>query len=267
MRSYNVLNKNEFQHNEYSIVPIRDKDKFDIMKWRNEQIYHLRQKKKLTKNSQEKYFKDTVNNLFKENYPSQILFSFLKNDVCDVSEEIFMPLTVGGGVCSLDDFRLLLNNGADKISINSAAISNPNFIKIAAEKFGSQCVVVSIDFKKDENGEYFVYTNCGKKKTSYHPVEWALLAQKHGAGELLLTSISHDGMKKGLDLNIIKEVSSTVSIPVIASGGCGLSKDFSDGFITGKASAVAAGSFFAHRDQNFMQTRSHIYNSGVNIRK
>jgi imidazole glycerol-phosphate synthase subunit HisF len=220
--------------------------------------------------SQSKIFQDQISDeliFINIDIENRKKINLLAKVICDVSEEIFMPLTVGGGVCSLDDFRLLLNNGADKISINSAAISNPNFIKIAAEKFGSQCVVVSIDFKKDENGEYFVYTNCGKKKTSYHPVEWALLAQKHGAGELLLTSISHDGMKNGLDLNIIKEVSSTVSIPVIASGGCGLSKDFSDGFITGKASAVAAGSFFAHRDQNFMQTRSHIYNSGVNIRK
>ena len=220
--------------------------------------------------SQSKIFQDQISDeliFINIDIENRQKINLLAKVICDVSEEIFMPLTVGGGVCSLDDFRLLLNNGADKISINSAAISNPNFIKIAAEKFGSQCVVVSIDFKKDENGEYFVYTNCGKKKISYHPVEWALLAQKHGAGELLLTSISHDGMKNGLDLNIIKEISSTVSIPVIASGGCGLSKDFSDGFITGKASAVAAGSFFAHRDQNFMQTRSHIYNSGVNIRK
>lgn len=220
--------------------------------------------------SQSKIFQDQVSdelifiNIDPENRQK---INLLANVICDVSEEIFMPLTVGGGVCSLDDFRLLLNNGADKISINSAAISNPNLITIAAEKFGSQCVVVSIDFKKDEKGEYFVYTNGGKKKTPYHPVEWALLAQKHGAGELLLTSISHDGMKNGLDLSITTEVSNSVSIPVIASGGCGLAKDFSDGFIIGKASAVAAGSFFAHRDQNFMQTRSQIYNSGVNIRK
>lgn len=220
--------------------------------------------------SQSKIFQDQISDeliFINIDIENRQKINLLANVICDVSEEIFMPLTVGGGVCNLDDFRLLLNNGADKISINSAAISDPNLITIAAEKFGSQCVVVSIDFKKDENDEFFVYTKWGKEKTSYHPVEWALLAQKHGAGELLLTSISHDGMKNGLDLNIIKEVSSAVSIPVIASGGCGLAKDFSDGFKIGKASAVAAGSFFAHRDQNFMQTRSHIYNSGVNIRK
>lgn len=184
-----------------------------------------------------------------------------------VSQEIFMPLTVGGGVSCIDDFRLLLSNGADKISINSEAVSNPDLIRKAADKFGSQCVVVSIDFKKDEGGNYFVYTNGGTTKTLYHPEEWAQKVETYGAGELLLTSIDHDGMKNGLDIPIINSIVSSVSIPVIAAGGCGLAKDFSDGFILGNASAVAAGTFFAHRDQNFMQTRSHIFNAGVNIRK
>jgi len=184
-----------------------------------------------------------------------------------VSQEIFMPLTVGGGVNKIEDFRLLLSNGADKISINSAAILNPELITKAADKFGAQCVVVSIDYKKDQTGNYFVYINGGKDKTSFHPVEWAKKAQEYGAGELLLTSIDNDGMKNGLDLQITREITDSVTLPVITSGGCGLAKDFSDGFIIGKASAVSAGTFFAHRDQNFMQTRSHILNAGVNIRK
>ena len=183
-----------------------------------------------------------------------------------VSEEIFMPITVGGGIKSSYDFRELLSNGADKISINTSAILRPELITETSEKYGAQCVVVSIDFKKDEQGEYWVYINGGKEKTSYHPLDWALKVEKLGAGELLLCNISFDGMREGLDLGITKSISENVSIPVITSGGCGLSQHFVDGFLKGKADAVAAGSFFAHRDQNFMQTRSQIKNAGINIR-
>jgi imidazole glycerol-phosphate synthase subunit HisF len=178
-----------------------------------------------------------------------------------------MPLTVGGGVTTLEDFRTLLSNGADKIAINTAAHNNPILITEAAEKFGSQCVVVSIDYKKDKNGNYKVYKNCGQEETAHHPLEWAKKVETLGAGELLITSIDNDGQKNGLDLEITNQITQGVNIPVITSGGCGLSKDFSDGFLIGKASAVSAGTFFAHRDQNFMQTRSHILNAGVNIRK
>lgn len=183
-----------------------------------------------------------------------------------VAEEIFMPITVGGGVKAVDDFRLLLNNGADKISINTAAIQNPELIKQASDRYGAQCVVVSIDYKKNTAGEYRVFIDGGQIETIYHPLEWALLAEERGAGELLLCNIDHDGMRIGLDLEITRSISESVSIPVITSGGCGLAQQFSDGFLIGKADAVAAGSFFAHRDQNFMQTRSQIKNSGVNIR-
>lgn len=183
-----------------------------------------------------------------------------------VSEEIFMPVTVGGGVSSVEDFRELLSNGADKISINSAAVERPELITEASEKFGAQCVVVSIDFKQDASGDYHVYTNGGQEKTKWHPTEWALHAEKLGAGELLLCNISCDGMRGGLDLDIIRSISVNSSVPVIASGGCGLAQHFSDGFLIGHADAVAAGSFFAHRDQNFMQTRSQIKNAGINIR-
>lgn len=183
-----------------------------------------------------------------------------------VSEEIFMPITVGGGVKTLDDFRELLNNGADKISINTSAFNQPDLVTEASEKYGAQCVVVSIDYKKDETGEYHVYINGGQEKTSFHPLDWALKAEKNGAGELLLCNISSDGMRVGLDLEITRAISENSSIPVITSGGCGLAQHFADGFLIGKADAVAAGSFFAHRDQNFMQTRSQIKNAGINIR-
>ena len=183
-----------------------------------------------------------------------------------VAEEIFMPITVGGGVTSENDFRVLLSNGADKIAINTIAVTDPAFITRTSEKYGAQCVVVSIDFKLDEGGSYKVYTNCGQQKTDLDPIEWAVEAEKRGAGEILLSSIDRDGMAQGLDLDITRKVSESVGIPVITSGGCGLAKHFTQGFLEGKADAVAAGSFFAHRDQNFMQTRSQIKNGGVNIR-
>lgn len=187
--------------------------------------------------------------------------------IAKVSEEIFMPITVGGGVKTLEDFRFLLSNGADKISINTKAIEDPNFISVAAEKYGTQCVVVSIDYKKDQTtGKYFVYKENGSIKTDIDPVEWAYKCEKLGAGELLLTCIDNDGMKNGLELDISQQIATNVSIPLIVSGGCGLAQHFCDGYLIGMADAVAAGSFFAHRDQNFMQTRSQIRNSSVEIR-
>jgi cyclase len=187
--------------------------------------------------------------------------------IAKVSEEIFMPITVGGGVKTLEDFRLLLSNGADKISINTKAIQDSNFISMAAEKYGAQCVVVSIDYKMDlATGQYFVYIDNGTVKTDIDPVDWACKCEQLGAGELLLTCIDNDGMKNGLELNISQQIAKNVSIPLIVSGGCGLAQHFSDGYLVAMADAVAAGSFFAHRDQNFMQTRSQIRNSGVEIR-
>lgn len=198
---------------------------------------------------------------------SQSEISLLASVINRVSQEIFMPLTVGGGVRKIEDFRTLLSNGADKISINTEAILQPSLISQAAEKFGSQCVVVSIDYKRNQIGEYKVFINGGRTETIWNPVEWAQEATKLGAGELLITSLERDGMKSGLDLEITKLISESVSVPVITSGGCGLAQHFSEGFLIGKANAVAAGTFFAHRDQNFIQTRSQIFNAGVNIRK
>ncbi|MFM9945903.1 MAG: imidazole glycerol phosphate synthase subunit HisF [Bacteroidia bacterium] len=183
-----------------------------------------------------------------------------------VSEEIFMPITVGGGVTTEEDFRILLANGADKISINTEALRNPSFINTTSKKYGAQCVVVSIDYKKDADGSYFVYSNCGQEKTNWDPLAWAIEAERLGAGEILLSSIDNDGMRTGIDTYLTKKITSAINIPVITSGGCGLAEHFAAGFITGGADAVAAGSFFAHRDQNLMQTRSHIKNAGVNIR-
>lgn len=220
--------------------------------------------------SQAKIFQDQLAdelifvNINKTNKDEVVILAEVVNKV---SQEIFMPLTVGGGVTSIEDFRILLSNGADKIAINTVALDNPNLITEAAQKYGSQCVVVSIDYKKDKNGNYKVYKNCGQVQTIHHPLEWAKKAEMLGAGELLITSIDSDGQKNGLDLEITNQITQGVNIPVITSGGCGLSKDFSDGFLIGKASAVSAGTFFAHRDQNFIETRSHIINAGVNIRK
>lgn len=190
----------------------------------------------------------------------------LASIVKKVSEVIFMPLTVGGGVRRIEDFRLLLNNGADKVLINTIAYEKPDLIKQAAETYGAQCVVVSIDFKLNRDNKFTVFTNNGCFDTGISPEDFAIKAESLGAGELLLTSIDNDGMRSGLALEEIKNVVSQVKIPVIASGGCGLAKHFVDGFLNTNCSGVSAGNFFAYRDQNFIQTRSQIFNAGINIR-
>lgn len=189
-------------------------------------------------------------------------FKIIRN----ASEEIFMPFCVGGGVNSIDDFSLLLNNGADKVSINTAAFLNPKLITDSAYVYGSQCVVVSIDYSLDLNGNYFVYIEGGKTKTSKSPLDWALEVEEKGAGEILLTSIDRDGTGDGIDIELTKKIVDSVSIPVITSGGCGLSSHFSDAFLECNVSGVSAGTFFSMRDQNPIQTRSHIKNAGIKIR-
>lgn len=182
------------------------------------------------------------------------------------AEEIFMPFTIGGGVRTIEDFRRLLSNGADKVSINTAAIENPDLISEASKIFGAQCVVLSIDYKREENGEYVVYIKGGKEKTKLHPVEWAIEGEKRGAGEILITSIDRDGMRCGLDNEITNLIANSVGIPVITSGGCGYTSHFIDGFQKGNADAVSAGTFFCFKDENPMQTRAHIKNAGIPIR-
>lgn len=182
------------------------------------------------------------------------------------AEQIFMPFTVGGSVKSLSDFRLLLSNGADKVSVCSAGIESPLLINEASKAFGAQCVVLSIDYRKDPNGRYRVWTNGGTVSTDWDPVAWAVEGEKLGAGEILLTSIDRDGTRSGLDTDLTCRVAERVSIPLITSGGCGLANHFIEGFLIGKADAVSAGTYFSFKDENPMQTRSQIRNAGIPIR-
>jgi imidazole glycerol-phosphate synthase subunit HisF len=198
--------------------------------------------------------------------PENTDYKQLRKIINEVSEEIFMPVTVGGGVNTVQQFRELLTDGADKISINTAAVDNPALITEASVNFGAQCVVVSIDYKKEPDGTYVVYTNGGTHKTTLNPVQWAIEAERLGAGEILLTSIDHDGMRDGMDNVMNRKVCEAVSIPVIVSGGCSLPQHFIDAVKEGKGDAVAAGTFFAFKDQSFMQVRSHIRNAGIDIR-
>ena len=182
------------------------------------------------------------------------------------SEEIFTPITAGGGVRSLEDIKYLLNHGADKVVINSHALLEPEFIKNASKKFGSQCIVVSVDLKKNTTGDYEVFSKSINKTEVLTPENWACTLEHLGAGELLLTCVDSDGQNSGLEHQIIKSIVDAVSIPVIASGGCGLASHFTEGFNNCGCSAIAAGTFFAKKDQNFIQTRAHIHNAGINIR-
>lgn len=182
------------------------------------------------------------------------------------AEVIFMPFTVGGGVRTVEDFVTLLSNGADKVSINTAAVETPELIDKAASALGSQCVVLSIDYRKDNTGKYSVWTRGGTVGWDLDPVEWAKEGERRGAGEILLTSIDADGTRTGLDVELTRRVVDSVSVPVITSGGCGLAAHFVDGYVHGGADAVSAGTYFCFKDENTMQVRSHIKNAGVPIR-
>lgn len=182
------------------------------------------------------------------------------------AEQIFIPLTVGGGIRSLDDFRSILSAGADKISVNSAAIKRPKLILEAAEKFGSQCVVVAIDAKKRDNGGFDVYLNGGRVNTGLDAVKWALEAERLGAGEILLTSMDCDGVKNGYDIELTKSISSAVKIPVIASGGAGKMDDFYDVLTQGEADAALAASLFHFRELEIKTLKEHLKQKGISIR-
>lgn len=175
------------------------------------------------------------------------------------------PFAVGGGLNSFDQIQQLLDRGADKIVLNSAAIRNPNLISEVASAYGSQCVILSVDVKSNHRGKYVVWSEGGIHETGLDPFTWSREGVDRGAGEILLTSIDNDGMGRGLDVALTAQLSSIVRAPVIVSGGCGLSQHFVEGYRAG-SSAVAAGSFFCHRDQNPMQCRSHIRNAGFPIR-
>jgi len=182
------------------------------------------------------------------------------------AEVIFMPITVGGGVRTVEDFAILLSSGADKVSINTAAIETPGLINEASAALGAQCVVLSIDYRRDNTDRYRVWIKGGRIETDLDPVEWAMEGERRGAGEILLTSIDRDGTRSGLDLELTRQVAESVTIPVITSGGCGLASHFVEGYQRGGADAVSAGTYFCFKDENTMQVRSHIKNAGIPIR-
>ena len=184
-----------------------------------------------------------------------------------VAECVFIPFTVGGGIRTIADFRKILNAGADKVSVNSSAIKNPELIREAAKKFGSQCVVCAIDAKrKSDNSGWEVYLNGGRVNTGLDAVEWAKKAEMLGAGEILLTSMDCDGTKSGYDLELTKAVSESVNIPVIASGGAGNMQHFLDAFKDGKADAVLAASLFHFREIEIKDLKEFLKENGESVR-
>ena len=185
--------------------------------------------------------------------------------VAKTAEKCFMPLTVGGGVRTVEDVRTLLIAGADKVSINTAAIKNPQFINDAASKFGSQCIVVAIDAKR-VNKSYKIFTHGGRKETGISAIEWAKNAEASGAGEILLTSMDRDGTKMGFDLELTRSVSDAVSIPLIASGGVGTLDHLAEGVIKGHASAVLAASIFHFGLYNISEAKAYMEKVGVAVR-
>ncbi|SFQ36000.1 imidazole glycerol phosphate synthase subunit hisF [Caldicoprobacter faecalis] len=188
--------------------------------------------------------------------------------VARTAEQVFIPLTVGGGIRSLSDFRDILKAGADKVSINSAAVRNPGLIEEAASKFGSQCVVVAIDAKRRQDGTgWDVYINGGRINTGKDAVEWAVEVEKRGAGEILLTSMDADGTKDGYDIALTRAVTQAVNIPVIASGGAGRLEHFYDVIVQGGADAVLAASLFHYRELTISQVKEYLAERGIPVRK
>lgn len=182
------------------------------------------------------------------------------------AEQVFIPFTVGGGIRSIDDFRTLLSAGADKVSVNSAALKRPMLIKEAAERFGSQCVVVAIDAKRRPDGGFDVYLNGGRVNTGKDAVQWAKEAESLGAGEILLTSMDCDGVKNGYDIELTKAVSGAVKIPVIASGGAGKMSDFYDALTEGGAEAALAASLFHFKEMEIVELKKYLASRGVPVR-
>lgn len=187
--------------------------------------------------------------------------------VRNVAETVFIPFTVGGGIRTVEDFKLLLREGADKISVNSAAIANPYLIREAAEKFGSQCVVVAIDAKRREDGGWNVYKNGGRIETGLDAVEWAMRSQELGAGEILLTSMDCDGTKAGYDLELTRTIAEHVKIPVIASGGAGREEHFYEALTKGKADAALAASLFHYKELEIGNLKTYLAGRGVPVRR
>lgn len=187
-----------------------------------------------------------------------------------VASEVFIPLTVGGGIRTLEDIRRMLNAGADKVGINSAAVSNPEFVRAAAERFGSQCIVVAIDAKKvskeGEPSRWEIFTHGGRKATGIDAIAWAKRMVDNGAGEILLTSMDRDGTREGFDLPLTRAISEAVPVPVIASGGVGNLDHLADGVIEGKADAVLAASIFHFAEYTIQQAKEHMASRGIEVR-
>ncbi|MEE3694207.1 imidazole glycerol phosphate synthase subunit HisF [Campylobacter sp. CLAX-22107-21] len=183
----------------------------------------------------------------------------------EVAKQLFIPLTVGGGIRKIDDISRLLNVGCDKVSLNSSAVDNPNLIYEAANKFGSQCIVVAIDVKKNSNGSYNVFVHGGRKDTGLDAIQWAKRVYDLGAGEILLTSMDSDGTKAGYDLNITSAISNSVQIPVIASGGAGTMEHILQAFQNGADAALAA-SIFHYKEIEIMKLKEFLKDNGIGVR-
>ncbi|MBE5858934.1 MAG: imidazole glycerol phosphate synthase subunit HisF [Butyrivibrio sp.] len=183
-----------------------------------------------------------------------------------VADEVFIPFTVGGGIRTVDDMKAILREGADKVSVNSAAINRPELIKEASEKFGSQCVVVAIDAKRRDDGGFNVYKNGGRIDTGLDAIEWAKKAESLGAGEILLTSMDGDGTKEGYDIKLTRQVSEAVSIPVIASGGAGTKEHFYEALTEGKADAALAASLFHYKELEIKDLKEYLRDKNVPVR-
>ncbi len=187
-----------------------------------------------------------------------------------VAGEVFIPLTVGGGIRTLEDIRRMLNAGADKVGINTAAVFNPTFVKDAAERFGSQCIVVAIDAKQmgtgSDQSHWEIFTHGGRKSTGLDAVEWARKMVDYGAGEILLTSMDRDGTREGFDLKLTRAISEAVAVPVIASGGVGCLDHLADGVLFGKADAVLAASIFHFGEYTIGQAKEHLMAKGIEVR-
>jgi len=186
--------------------------------------------------------------------------------VSEVAKELRIPFSVGGGVRTIDDFTKLLRNGADKVSVNSAAISNPNLIQEASNRFGSQCVVLSIDAKKNMKGEYKVYINGGRKETDWEAVEWAIQGVELGAGEIVINSINEDGMKNGYDIELLQNITKAVNVPVIASGGAGSLDHFYEAISKANVDGVLAASVFHFGEISIRDLKSYLKRNNVPVR-
>lgn len=193
-----------------------------------------------------------------------------RNTMIDVVErtagQVFVPLTVGGGVRTLEDVRALLLAGADKVSINTAAVNNPDFVTEAAQMFGSQCIVVAIDARNVGEGKWEVYTHGGRNPTGIDAVEWAKKMEANGAGEILLTSMDKDGTKSGYDLELTRIISRSLSIPIIASGGAGTLEHLADGVKDGEADAVLVASIFHYGEHTIGEAKEHMKERGIPVR-